>query len=100
MPTRYFLVAIAAVATVLTIAEIADEIAKAKRPEVSFVAKPESMRECDPPAVATLTWNVFVPGVQYVKIFVVHKDGSERIFSQEASSGIAQAGPWVSTGAV
>jgi len=67
---------------------------------VNFAVTPESMRECDPPTVATLTWNVATAGVQNVKIFVVNKaDGAEKLFAESGSSGTVETGPWVSAGA-
>ena len=65
---------------------------------VKFAVKPESMRECDPPAVATLTWDVAMPDVQTVKIFVVNKPGGVTLFTHSGSSGTAETGPWVSAG--
>ena len=65
---------------------------------VKFAVKPERMRECDPPAVATLTWDVATPDVQTVKIFAVNKQGGVTLFTHSGSSGTAETGPWVSAG--
>ena len=103
MKKRYFLAAIAAVS--LSIAACSDE-KKSDLPAassdlaagVNFAAKPGSMRECDPPVVAKLTWNVAAPGVQSVKIFVVDNAGTEKLFAQLAASGTVETGPWVTAG--
>jgi len=104
MKRRYFLAAIAAVS--LSIAACSDE-KKSDLPAassdlaagVNFAVKPGSMRECDPLAVATLTWNVAAAGVQRVKIFVVDKGGSaENLFLNSGASGTAETGPWAHAG--
>jgi hypothetical protein len=104
MKRRYFLAAITAVS--LSIAACSDE-KKSDLPAtssdllagVNFVVKPGSMRECDPPAVATLTWDVAAAGVQNVKIFVVEdKAGAEKLFIRSGTSGTAETGPWAQAG--
>jgi hypothetical protein len=97
MRKRYFLTAITAVS--LSIAACSDEPASDLAAGVNFAVKPESMRECDPPAVATLTWKVTVPNVQTVKIFAVDKAHTETLFTHQGASGTAETGPWAYAGA-
>jgi hypothetical protein len=101
MRTRYFLAAVAAVS--LFIAACSDE----KNPEtkselaagVSFSVKPETMRQCDKPVVATLTWNVEVEGVKEIKIFAVEdKNAAPILFTHSGASGTAETGPWARAG--
>ena len=73
MKRRYFLAAIAAVS--LSIAACSGEEKSYLAAGVNFAVTPGSMRECAPPAVANLTWNVTAAGVQGVKIFLVDKAG-------------------------
>src|SRR5262245_45510847 len=66
---------------------------------VSFAVKPESLRECDPSTVATLTWDVRAAGVQGVKIFAVEgKNAAPKLFTNSGASGTTETGPWVHAG--
>ena len=91
MPTRYFLAAIAAVS-------VSIGACSEKKPEVNFLVKPESLGECDDPVVATLTWNVEVPGVKTVKIFAVEGVEAPILFTHSGASGTAQTGKWARAG--
>ena len=68
------------------------------RLRVNFAVKPENMRECDAPAVATLTWKVEVADVQAVKIFVVEGASAPRLFIHSGASGTAETGKWARAG--
>jgi hypothetical protein len=51
-------------------------------PGVSFVVDPAIMRECDPPVIAKLSWDVALPSIKTVKVFVVDKkNGKEALFA-------------------
>jgi len=91
MPRRYFLAAIAAVS-------VSIGACSEKKPEVNFLVKPESLGECDDPVVATLTWNVEVPGVKTVKIFAVEGVEAPILFTHSGASGTAQTGKWARAG--
>lgn len=99
MPTRYFWAAIAAVS--LAIAACSDETAAVSElaAGVSFAVKPATMRSCDDPVVATLTWKVDVEGVKEIKIFAVEdKTAAPVLFTHAGTSGTAETGPWARAG--
>ena len=67
---------------------------------VRFEVKPGVLRECEPPVVATLTWDVSAAGLETVKIFVVDDKGKEKLFAEQGRSGTASTGPWTSPGMI
>lgn len=59
---------------------------------------PSSLRECDGPKVAKITWKVASADVQSVKIFVRDKNGKDVFFTSGSSFGMASTAPWVVAG--
>ncbi|WP_128930963.1 hypothetical protein [Bradyrhizobium zhanjiangense] len=64
----------------------------------TLVVDPPSLRECDAPRIAKITWNVSSTGVQSVKIFVRDKKGREVLFTSGGSMGAANTAAWVLAG--
>lgn len=64
----------------------------------TLVIDPPSLRECDAPKVAKITWNVALAGVQSVKVFVRDTKGKEVFFTSGSSLGTASTAPWVVAG--
>jgi hypothetical protein len=64
-------------------------------PGVSFVVEPATVRDCDPPAVAKVSWNAPVVGLKTVKVFVLEKDRPETLFVNAGVVGTATTGAWV-----
>ncbi|MGH6824169.1 hypothetical protein [Methyloceanibacter sp.] len=61
---------------------------------VTFKVDPETLRECDPPAVVTLTWDASAAGASAVKIFVVGEDGNQNLFAFLGAQGTEKTGAW------
>jgi hypothetical protein len=69
-------------------------------PGVSFVIDPAILRDCDPPIVAKLSWNVSIAGVKTVRIFLLVKDKGEVLFRQAGVVGSVNTDPWVAANTV
>jgi hypothetical protein len=68
--------------------------------EVRFEVKPSSVRECDPPIVATVSWDATAAGVRTVKIFVSKEGSAEKLFANLGAEGDTVTGNWVSANTV
>jgi len=64
-------------------------------PGVKFEVAPATLRACDPPKVAKVSWNAMAAGVSKVKVFVVDESGVETLFTFSGAEGSADTGPWV-----
>ena len=61
---------------------------------VEFNVTPNTVRVCEPPATAKVSWNAAEAGVSGVKIFV-RADGVETLFASSGAKGSADTGAWV-----
>jgi hypothetical protein len=62
---------------------------------IKFEISPPSVRECDAPVVATVSWNADAAGVSTVKIFVSKEGGSEQLFANLGAQGNTLTEKWV-----
>ena len=63
-------------------------------PGVTFEVAPNTLRVCDPPMVAKVSWNATAAGVGTVKIFISNGE-EEKLFLFQGAEGSADTGPWV-----
>jgi hypothetical protein len=70
-------------------------------PGVKFAVVPDSVRVCDPPTTAKVSWNAKAAGIDVVKVFV-GAGGQDKLnlFASSAAEGSAETGPWVSANQV
>jgi hypothetical protein len=64
-------------------------------PGVAFEVVPNTLRVCDPPRVAKVSWDAIAVGVSAVKIFVSKEGEEEKLFVHQEAIGNADTGPWV-----
>jgi hypothetical protein len=65
-------------------------------PSVVFSVYPPSMRSCDPPKVAMISWDATSAGVKTVKVFAVQQSGHEVLFvHNQRRRDSWQTGAWV-----
>jgi hypothetical protein len=77
---------------------VLDHLDLSKSSLVSFVVEPARLRVCDPPVIATVSWNVAIPGIKRVTVFLIEKNGGETPFANRAEVvGSASTGAWVGT---
>jgi hypothetical protein len=68
---------------------------------VSFVVEPATLRDCDPPVVAKLSWDVAIPGITRVDVFVVGENGDEKVMvGWKEAVGSTNTDAWVRAGTV
>lgn len=67
-------------------------------PGVVFYVKPESLRECAPPSVVTLTWDAAAAGLNTVRIFAEDRIGKKTLFAEQGRAGAASTGAWATPG--
>lgn len=80
-------------------AETTAEVTNQAAANGSIIAiDPASLRECDAPRTANVTWNVAASGVQAVKIFVRNRKGEERLFVAGGAAGTARTAAWAVAG--
>jgi hypothetical protein len=65
---------------------------------VSLMVDPASLRQCEGPRAAKISWNASATGVQSVKIFVKDEHGQETLFTAGDQIGSASTGAWVVAG--
>jgi hypothetical protein len=63
-------------------------------PGVTFEVSPNTLRVCDPPMVAKVSWNAMAAGMSTVRIFVSNGE-EEKLFALQGAEGSADTGPWV-----
>jgi len=76
----------------------ASESSTRSTPVVTMVVDPPSLRECDAPRVAKISWNASAAGVRSVNIFVRDKKGREVLFFSGDPIGRATTDAWVVAG--
>jgi hypothetical protein len=68
-------------------------------PGVSFVVDPATWGDCDPLTVAKVSWNVAVPGIEKVDVFVIDENGREKLWAGwNEVVGSADTGAWLGSG--
>jgi hypothetical protein len=68
-------------------------------PGVSFVVDPAEWGRCDPQTIAKVAWNVSIPGVERVDVFVLGEKNNEKlVVGWNEVVGSIKTGAWVSSG--
>ena len=66
---------------------------------VTFDVVPNTLRVCDPPVIAKVSWDANAAGVSSVKIFVGDSE-KQTLFVNLGAKGSVDTGPWVTAKSV
>ena len=83
--------------TLFMLQNLSDSSITQSVPGVSFIVDPAILRECDPPVIAKVSWNVAIASIKTVKVFILDKKAGEIPLSggAVAAVGSANTGAWV-----
>lgn len=88
--------------TLFVLQNLSDSPPTQSMPGVSFVVDPAILRECGPPVIATISWNVAIAGIKRVKVFVTDKKQASESEVTESGDmvGSESTGAWVTANTV